>query len=72
MKSKIARQPSRGKGFRPSYSGKVGLATALSAIPVLHCIKLFPGRLSASNRLSTDGKADLDAARKEIIYLDGL
>jgi hypothetical protein len=32
------------------------LAIALAAIPVLHFVKLFPGRLSASNRLSTDGK----------------
>jgi len=32
------------------------LALALAAIPALHFVKLFPGRLSASNRLSTDGK----------------
>jgi hypothetical protein len=32
------------------------LAIALAAVPALHFAKLFPGRLSASNRLSTDGK----------------
>ena len=32
------------------------LAVVLAAIPVLRFVKLFPGRLSASNRLSTDGK----------------
>jgi len=32
------------------------LAIALAAIPALRFVKLFPGRLSASNRLSTDGK----------------
>jgi len=32
------------------------LASALSAIPTLHFVELFPGRLSASNRLSTDEK----------------
>jgi hypothetical protein len=32
------------------------LALALAAIPALHFVKLFPGRVSASNRLSTDGK----------------
>jgi hypothetical protein len=32
------------------------LAVALAAIPALRFVKLFPGRLSASNRLSTDGK----------------
>ena len=31
-------------------------AVALAAIPALRFVKLFPGRLSASNRLSTDGK----------------
>ena len=32
------------------------LAIALAAIPALRFVKLLPGRLSASNRLSTDGK----------------
>ncbi|SDX17937.1 hypothetical protein [Thiocapsa roseopersicina] len=32
------------------------LAQALATIPDLRFIKLFPGRLSASNQLSTDGK----------------
>jgi hypothetical protein len=32
------------------------LAVALAAIPALRFVKLFPGRLSASNTLSTDGK----------------
>lgn len=32
------------------------LAMALAAIPQLRFIKLFPGRLTASNRLSADGK----------------
>jgi hypothetical protein len=32
------------------------LATALAAIPALRYIKLFPGRLAASNQLSADGK----------------
>jgi hypothetical protein len=32
------------------------LAVALAARPVLRVVKLFPGRLTASNRLSTDGK----------------
>jgi hypothetical protein len=32
------------------------LASALSAIPALHFVELFPGRLSASNRLSADEK----------------
>jgi len=32
------------------------LAVALAALPALCFVKLFPGRLSASNRLSTDGK----------------
>jgi hypothetical protein len=32
------------------------LAVALAATPTLRFVKLFPGRLSASNRLSTDGK----------------
>jgi len=32
------------------------LAQALTAVPALHFVKLFPGRVSASNRLSTDGK----------------
>ena len=32
------------------------LAMALDAIPDLRFVKLFPGRLSASNQLSTDGK----------------
>jgi hypothetical protein len=30
------------------------LASALSAIPALHFVECFPGRLSASNRLSND------------------
>ena len=32
------------------------LATALAAIPELRYIKLFPGRLTASNQMSVDGK----------------
>jgi hypothetical protein len=32
------------------------LATALADIPELRFVKLFPGRLTASNRLSADGK----------------
>jgi hypothetical protein len=32
------------------------LAMALAAIPELRFVKLFPGRLSASNQLSTDAK----------------
>jgi hypothetical protein len=32
------------------------LATALAEIPELRFIKLFPGRLTASNQLSVDGK----------------
>jgi hypothetical protein len=32
------------------------LAVALAGIPALRFVKLFPGRLSASNTLSTDGK----------------
>ena len=32
------------------------LAVALAGIPALRFVKRFPGRLSASNTLSTDGK----------------
>ena len=32
------------------------LATALAAIPEPRFVKLFPGRMTASNRLSADGK----------------
>jgi hypothetical protein len=32
------------------------LAVALAGVPTLRFVKLFPGRLSASNTLSTDGK----------------
>ena len=32
------------------------LATARAAIPELRFVKFFPGRLSASNQLSTDGR----------------
>jgi hypothetical protein len=32
------------------------LSSALSAIPALHFVECLPGRLSASNRLSTDEK----------------
>jgi hypothetical protein len=32
------------------------LAVELAGIPALRFVKLFPGRLSASNTLSTDGK----------------
>ena len=34
------------------------LATALADIPELRFLKLFPGRLTASNRLSAGGKQD--------------
>jgi hypothetical protein len=41
------------------------LALALAAIPELTFIKLFPGRLTASNRLSTDGK------KNPVVVVDG-
>ena len=48
------------------------LAVALAAIPALRFVNLFPGRLSASNRLSTDGKKNpvVDVGAEGIIGVE--